>query len=594
MSKSSLTPAEARCNLAENLDWQFAERNDNAVAQALHQGEPVDTIHTLDEAGLLDGFFAFLREQHILEHWQTFVIEGVYRVFLPALYFLLLYGTRILLGIPSTNALPELLFSNVALMELIGFNACQVSRGMTERGGSQRTGARPYVLMDPQTLATTICKASAGALEQLFNGTIHLLAAAGCFSAQVRAAVDGTKIVTTPEYEGRGCLEEKQRQHTRAGWVEISTWVYGWRLIALVDLTTLIPLALKVVQIQEHEAPHLLALLEQAQRNLAPHSRIVSLVVDRAYVDGPTLYAIAQQGITWTLLAKSNQVARATAIALSAEGPLQERQETVSHGHGRTATQETLRTQVIPVQGIRTWESYRPAQEEAPRLAFAERPALNAIVIKEWRNTLPEADAGPWVLLTNGTVAEPWEPVNAYDDRSWIENGLFRNSKQFWTLMRWFPQKDLAGVRTHLTFVMLMLATATAYRLWDKAQSQAATPPSSHLALPAPLPTRNAQAAPEEGDTRPQLSHALLEGQGMARWRRELRLQNRDKLIVFVGEQYGIFDTYEFLILTGVPLRKLPPHIASPTDVLRKYGCLPEADTVSNVKERRSVQDTIP
>jgi len=80
----------------------------------------------------------------------------------------------------------------------------------------------------------------------------------------------------------------------------------------------------------------------------------------------------------------------------------------------------------------------------------------------------------------------------------------------------------------------------------------------------------------------------------MARWRRELRLQNRDKLIVFVGEQYGIFDTYEFLILTGVPLRKLPPHIASPTDVLRKYGCLPEADTDSNVKERRSVQDTIP
>lgn len=38
MSKSSLTLAEARCNLAENLDWQFAERNDNAVAQALHQG----------------------------------------------------------------------------------------------------------------------------------------------------------------------------------------------------------------------------------------------------------------------------------------------------------------------------------------------------------------------------------------------------------------------------------------------------------------------------------------------------------------------------------------------------------------------------
>lgn len=592
MSKSNLTPAEARRNLVENLDWRFAERNDNEVAQALHQGEPIDTIHTLDEAGLLDGFFTFLREQHILAHWQTFVIDGVYRVFLPALYFLLLYGTRLLLGIPSSNALPELLFSNVALMELIGFNAYQVAQGMTARGTAHRTGARPYVLMDPQTLATTLCKASAGALEQLFNGTIHLLAVAGCFPTQVRSAVDGTKIVTTPKYQGCGGLAEKQQKRTRAGWVEVTTLVYGWRLIALVDLTTLIPLALKVVQIQEHEAPHLLALLEQAQRNLAPHSRIVSLVVDRAYVDGPTLYAITQLGITWTLMAKSNQTARATALALSAEGTVQERLETVQHGQGRTATQETLRTQVIPVQGIRTWESYRPPQDEVPRLAFAERPALNAVVIKEWRNTFPEADTGPWVLLTNGPVDAPWTPVNAYDDRSWIENGLFRNSKQFWTLTRWFPQKDAAGVRTHLIFVMLMLATATAYRLWDKAQSAAPDPPPSHLALPASPP----QPAPaeQERDARPQLSHALLEGQGIARWRRELRYQNRDKLIVFVGEQYGIFDTYEFLILTGVPLRQLPPHIASPTDVLRKYGCLSEVETDSNVKERRSVQDTIP
>ncbi len=592
MSKSNLTPAEARRNLIENLDWRFAERNDNEVAQALHQGEPLDTLHTLDEAGLLDGFFTFLREQHILEHWQTFVIDGVYRVFLPALYFLLLYGTRLLLGIPSTHALPELLFSNVALMELIGFNAYQVAQGMTARGAAHRTGARPYVLMDPQTLATTLCKASAGALEQLFNGTLHLLAAAGCFPTQVRSAVDGTKIVTTPKYQGCGCLAEKKRKRTRAGWVEVTELIYGWRLIALVDLTTLIPLALKVVQIQEHEAPQLLALLEQAQRNLAPHSRIVSLVVDRAYVDGPTLHAIDQLGITWTLMAKSNQTARATALALSAEGEVQERLETVPHGQGRTATPETLRTQVIPVQGIRTWDSYRPPPDEVPRLVFAERPALNAVVIKEWRNTLPEADTGPWVLLTNGSVADPWEPVNAYDDRSWIENGLFRNSKQFWTLTRWFPQKDTAGVHTHLIFVMLMLATATAYRLWDKAQSAAPDPPPSHLALPAPPP--QTAAAEQERDARPQLSHALLEGQGIARWRRELRHQNRDKLIVFVGEQYGIFDTYEFLILTGVPLRKLPPHIASPTDVLRKYGCLAEVETDSNVKERRSVQDTIP
>jgi hypothetical protein len=85
-----------------------------------------------------------------------------------------------------------------------------------------------------------------------------------------------------------------------------------------------------------------------------------------------------------------------------------------------------------------------------------------------WRNH--EQQNGPRIYLTNGPVDDPWAVIDLYDDRSWIENGLFRNSKQFFTLTRWFPKRSAAGVRSHLTFVMLMLSTATAYRLWDKAQ----------------------------------------------------------------------------------------------------------------------------
>ncbi len=585
MNTHAQTAADIRDNLAENLDWRFAERNDIAVAQALHQGQPVDAMHTLDEAGLLDGFFKFLQELHILEHWQTFTIDKVYRVFLPALYFVLLYGTRVLLGIASSNALPALLFSDVAMMTLVGFNAYLVEHGLTQRGAQQRTGARPYVLMDSQTLASTICKASADALADLFNGTIQLLAAAQVFPALIMAAVDGTKIPTTRRYQGCGQLAEKRRKRQRDGsWVEVVELVYGWRLIALVDLVTLIPIAIKIVQIQEHEAPHLLALLSQAQQNLAPHSHIVSLVVDRAYVDGPTLYQVDQQGITWYLMAKANMDARHTALALSAEGTVQERIEQVRHGHGREAVVEQLRTEIIPVKDIRTWSAYRPVAEEGERLAFADRPALNAIVLKMWRNELPDPETGPWVILSNGTVEVPWTPVDAYDDRSWIENGLFRNGKQFWTLTRWFPEKTEAGVRAHLTFVMLMLATATAYRLWDKAQSEIQPTAPAHLARPAP-PTETAA---------PRLSHAQLAGQGAQRWRQELRRQNRDKLIVFVGDSYGIFDTHEFMVLTRVPLRQLPPHLGSATDVLRRYGCLPATDANSNGNVHLSEQDSIP
>ena len=106
--------------------------------------EAVDAVHTLDEAGLLDGFFAFLQETGVMAVWQAFRIDGVQRIFLPTIYFVLLYGTRVLFGIESSNALPALLFSNVAVMTLLGFNATAVAAGMTTRGQSRRTGKRPY------------------------------------------------------------------------------------------------------------------------------------------------------------------------------------------------------------------------------------------------------------------------------------------------------------------------------------------------------------------------------------------------------------------------------------------------------------------
>ncbi|MFN8463900.1 MAG: hypothetical protein U0X20_00055 [Caldilineaceae bacterium] len=51
-----------------------------AVAQSLSGGEAVETVYTPDEAGLLAA-------------WQAFRIHGVLRIFLPTIYFVLLYGT---------------------------------------------------------------------------------------------------------------------------------------------------------------------------------------------------------------------------------------------------------------------------------------------------------------------------------------------------------------------------------------------------------------------------------------------------------------------------------------------------------------------
>jgi len=90
MRRPRQTVEEVHANLRELLDWQFAERNDQAVAQALHSGQGVDAVSGLDDAGLLDGFFAFLDESGIKAHWQTLTIAGVRHLFVPVLAFVLL------------------------------------------------------------------------------------------------------------------------------------------------------------------------------------------------------------------------------------------------------------------------------------------------------------------------------------------------------------------------------------------------------------------------------------------------------------------------------------------------------------------------
>lgn len=602
MGRHRQTTEEVQANLRELLDWQFAERNDQAVAQALQSGQGVDAVYGLDEAGLLDGFFAFVDESGIKAHWQTLTIAGIRHLLVPVIMFVLLYGTRVLFGIESSNALPALLFSNVAAMTLIGFNAQQVSEGLSKRGAQQRTAASEYTLMDPQTLAQAICKMSASALQDLFNGTIRALAAFGVFMAEVMVAGDGTRVVTPPTFQGRGKLSVTERQRNRQGaQVEVVKFLFGWRLIALLDLRTLIPLAIRIVQIQEHEAPYLVALVQQAQANLAPHSRISQLVLDRAYVDGASLYALHELGITFVVIAKANMAVRAVALAEQAGTPMYERTETVRRGHGREATTEVWVSRVRMVADLRHWDAFRPPVDAERPLRWAQRPVLHAVIVNLWRNRTPEPD-GERVYLTNAAVSDPWVVVDGYDDRSWIENGLFRNSKQFWRLTRWFPQKTEAGVHSHLTFVVLMLAVATAYRLWDKAQAGAVVEAPDHQisqvvhkvidaetgavsVTPEPKRTRRTHLAsrmeeiytPPAQPTVPVWGHEQLEGQGPLRWRRRLRRENRDQVIVFAGHQYGVFHASELLVLSGVPVRERPPHLGSRVDILRRYGCLPDA-----------------
>ena len=127
-----------RQNLAERLCWQVAHRDDARVARRLYHKPVVDGVYQLDEGAWLDDFVYFLHELGVVDLLSDVQGTAVQREMVPFVQYVLLYSLKTWFGIESMHALPALLFSDEALMRLVGFNAHQVRHGMCQRGTAQR------------------------------------------------------------------------------------------------------------------------------------------------------------------------------------------------------------------------------------------------------------------------------------------------------------------------------------------------------------------------------------------------------------------------------------------------------------------------
>ena len=78
-------------------------------------------------------------------------------------------------------------------------------------------------------------------------------------------------------------------------------YVYGWKVLVLIEVQTRLPLAMKLVPIQDYEGKWLIPLLEQAQQNLGTHAHIGTIVVDRGYLDGEDLWRVHQKGVIFVI-----------------------------------------------------------------------------------------------------------------------------------------------------------------------------------------------------------------------------------------------------------------------------------------------------
>jgi len=554
-SQPAITEASKETSIVqERLNWKLACRDDARVAQGLYAGEAIDEMHELSDAGLLDEFFLFLEELGMMQAFEQMSVPGAKRMLIPTVQFVLLYVLKVLVGGQSMNELPRVLFSDLGLMELVGFNAHQCENGLTKRGDAQRTTKQKQGPLSAQCLADNISKLSEEEMEHLFNQMVQLLARRGMFTGKLLVALDGSKLPTPQSYEGCGKLKQTRSVKVK-GQKEAATeeyYVYGWKVLVLIEVQTRLPLAMKVVKIQEYEGSWLIPLLEQAQRNLGEQAHIGTIVIDRGYLDGADLWQVHQRGILFVIVGKANMTVVQDAQGIAQGERARVRERVVGHGHGKTATQQRLRTEVVGIAALTSYDSYGEAEhtKSAHRRDYVGQP-INAVVVRRWENRVPKG--GGTVYLTNGEVSDPFHIFDTYDWRSVIENGIFKEGKHPWHLLR-FPKRTEAAVVVHGFFTLLVMGLCTAFRLW---QAQSATTATSST------------------EVVPSLSSALLGGEGTARWRQRLREANRDKIIVFIGQAYGIFHLAEFAILTQLPLRRLPAALGSPQAVLQRFGLSP-------------------
>ena len=209
-------------------------------------------------------------------------------------------------------------------------------------------------------------------------------------------------------------------------------------------------------------------------------------------------------------------------LALETTGSFPARRDVeVTHGYGKEKYTEKVSTELIGVPGLMTCDWFNPEGSNANTTKKDyERNPLNAVVVKTWDNKTPPVDK-QIVLVTNGSVQDPFIAFDRYDERSLIENNLFRKTKQNWCLEH-PPKKSREGVWVQVHTVMAMKALTTAFLMWQEEQMRL---------------------------------HEAGEQTSWDMYRRKLKALNRNKLIVFVGLFFGIFPSHEVLFLEGVPVR---------------------------------------
>jgi len=479
-------------------------RNQKEVARRLLAGE----VNMVGGTGwsFVEPFLAFLG---VIGFYEVIQIDGerFIRKMMAVSLLILTYEVKVLLGLAGMNCVGTTLFRDIALLKLIGYTSQQLQEGFCQRGYGDKQ--KP---MHKNVLADAVEKLTAGELEHILNTSIQRLVEKGGFvESGGHFALDSSDLETTARYRAAGMKTVTERHWSREEkkMVEIEKTIYGFKLLALYDVHLRLVVAVKVVQIQEHDSPFTRQLLQLGIENLG-EGIIRVLLIDRGFLDGLTLWQIKHEdGIDFVVPVKSNMNVTADARTFLKQIPDGE-YIFAAERPGRDEKQ-TGHIKLIGIKSLTTYDQYgdEDHQQLSNRADFEGNP-INAIVVTEFDHKVYANDKAK-VFLTSLPVSDPLTVIDLYDLRSLIENTLFRELKQGWFLGV-FPKKTADAVRGHVYLTILVFNLTNAFR------------------------TQVGQD---------------LSKRGIRRQRRSWHCAHH--VIVFAGEFYAAFDIETVFILLGRP-----------------------------------------
>lgn len=563
-AKSNLMDLIKRASqkIAERLTWCTAHKDQAGIAKDLADGKDISEVYGLGEAGLFDEFFYFLDQFGIMELFRKLdpkITQRESNVKFPAV--ILIYLMRIVAGLSFFWHIHPVLLRSQPLMRLVGFNGREIRDGTCARGQKKSSpntddnpgeddGRQPTEIRGPicpDSIAAYIQAIAAHALERLFNGVVAILAAHALFPKKIHALLDSSEIQSTELCEGCGMVTKEKAPELRRRKRRIRKvleTVFGFKIWVVWDPNTRLPLAMRFATIEISDIQYAREVIQQAVANLGNHAGIVSIALDRGFIDGALLWWLnAEMNITFYIPAKTNMNVYEDALSLVGAGIVQSREKKRTVGAGKNKTTVMDRWEVVGIKDLSTAGFYGElgSGSHENRNDFVPNP-INAVVVLHdpYKENNPNSDT--LIILTNGSVKKPLKVYDGYDARSEIENGVFREAKQAWFIQR-APRNNADAFRAHAYFTLITMALTTAFQTWMDQQDRL---------------DRNGQET------------------GIRKFREKVKQENGNKLIVFDEDRYAIFDTYEVFILCGrnVLMPTGVPERISKKDILLKYGVL--------------------